>query len=66
MLEAGLIDQVLLAQDICLKHELAAYGGHGYDHVLQTIVPGLLDRGVSEAELDQMLRVNPGRVLSGS
>ncbi len=66
VLEAGLIDQVLLAQDICLKHELAAYGGHGYDHVLQTIVPGLLDRGVSEAELDQMLRVNPGRVLSGS
>lgn len=66
VLEAGLIDNVLLAQDICLKHELATHGGHGYDHVLRAIVPRLVDRGVSESEMDQMLRKNPARILGGA
>ena len=66
LLEAGLIDHLLLAQDVCLKHELSTYGGHGYDYVLRHIVPRLKDRGVSAVEIDQMLRVNPARVLTGS
>lgn len=66
LLDAGLIDHLLLAHDICFKHELAAYGGHGYDHIQRGIVPRLKDRGVSSKELDTMLRVNPARVLTGA
>ena len=66
LLEAGLIDHVLLSQDICFKHELRAYGGHGCDYVIRRIAPRLKDRGVTESELDQMLRVNPARVLTGT
>ena len=65
LLEAGLIDHVLLAQDVCFKHELSTYGGYGYSHLLQTVVPRLKYRGVSDHELDQMMRVNPARVLTG-
>lgn len=66
LLEVGLIDHILLSQDICLKHELSSYGGHGYDHVLLRMLPRLKERGVSDSELDQILRINPARVLTGS
>lgn len=65
LLEAGLIDHILPSQDICFKHELTRYGGHGYDHFLRRIAPRLRRRGVSEGELDRMLRLNPARVLAG-
>lgn len=65
LLDAGLGDHVVLAQDICLKHELTTYGGHGYDHVLRRIAPRLLDRGVPREQLDAMLVGNPRRVLAG-
>ena len=64
LLEAGLIDHILPSQDICFKHELSKYGGHGYSHFLRRIVPRLRRRGVSDSEIDQMLRVNPARVLA--
>ena len=65
MIEAGLVDHIFPAQDICFKHELGVYGGHGYDHVIRQIVPRLRLSGVSGDEIDRMLRLNPARVLSG-
>ena len=65
LIESGMADRVFPGQDICFKHELAAYGGHGYDHFLRHIVPRLEARGVSEADLDTLLRRNPARLLAG-
>ena len=65
LVEAGLVDHIFPAQDICFKHELGAYGGHGYDHFIRRIVPRLQLGGVSVAAIDRMLRRNPARVLSG-
>lgn len=65
LLGAGLVDHILPAQDICFKHELGAYGGHGYDHFIRRIVPRLRLSGVSDHEIDRMLRLNPARVLTG-
>ena len=65
LIEAGMTDRVFPAQDICFKHELATYGGHGYDHLLRHIVPRLVGRGISDADLDTLLRKNPARLLAG-
>lgn len=66
LVDAGLLENVVLAQDICLRHEQAAFGGHGYAHVLRRIVPRLQARGVSKEQLDAMLVDNPRRVLVGT
>lgn len=63
LLDAGLGPSVVLSQDICLKHELTAFGGHGYSHILERIVPRLKERGVSEQELQMLLVDNPAHVL---
>jgi phosphotriesterase-related protein len=65
LLDAGLERQVLLAQDICFRHELVASGGYGFAHVLRSIRPRLRRAGMSEATLDTILIDNPRRWLAG-
>lgn len=65
LIEAGLLDHILPSQDICFKHEQGIYGGHGFDHFIRRIVPRLQLSGVSDDQIDRMLRHNPARVLSG-
>ena len=36
---AGYSDRIVIGQDIANKHRLAKYGGHGYAHILENIVP---------------------------
>ena len=64
LIEAELTERIFPAQDICFKHELSTYGGHGYDHFLRCIVPRLEDRGVAGESLDRILRENPARLLA--
>jgi phosphotriesterase-related protein len=64
LLDAGLGDRVALAQDICLKHELAAFGGQGYAHVLANIVPRMLHAGIPQDAVDRMLVGTPAQILA--
>jgi phosphotriesterase-related protein len=64
LLDAGLGDRIALAQDICLKHELAGFGGQGYNHVLGRIVPRMLHEGIPQADIDRMLVETPARILA--
>jgi phosphotriesterase-related protein len=61
--DAGYLNNLLLACDVCLKTLLHKYGGWGYDHVLTHIVPMLLEEGLTEPQMDVMLRQNPRRFL---
>ena len=63
LVDAGYLHNLLLANDVCLKTLLHKYGGWGYDHVLTHIVPMLLDEGVTEPQIDVLLRENPRRFL---
>ena len=54
----------MLAQDRCLKTHWVAYGGKGYAYVLTEIVPQLLDAGVTQDQIDDMLIENPKRILA--
>lgn len=64
LLEMGLGDRIGLSQDICLRHELSSFGGHGYAHVLTSIVPRLVDAGVPASGIEQMLVLTPRRFTS--
>lgn len=66
LMDSGLEASVLLSQDICLKHELSVFGGHGYSHILQRILPRLQERGVSDDTVATLLIDNPARLLTGS
>jgi phosphotriesterase-related protein len=63
LFEAGFGDQLLLAQDVCHKYHLVAYGGFGYGHVLRSFVHNLRDAGLGRPEIDRLLVANPRRML---
>ena len=56
--------QLVLAQDTAAKSHLVRYGGCGYGHILQNIVPRMRARGFKEADLQTMLVETPRRLLT--
>ena len=60
----GMVEHIVLAHDVCSKHRLARYGGHGFDHILENIVPRMRLQGITEEQVHTMLVENPKRVLT--
>lgn len=60
----GYGDRILLSGDVFLKVHRSTYGGFGYAHVLENVVPILRGLDVDEAAIDRMLVENPRRVLT--
>ncbi len=66
---AGLVadgygDRIVLGQDIGVRTRLRRWGGWGYAHLLEHVVPLLDDAGVSQAAIDAMLVHTPARLLA--
>jgi phosphotriesterase-related protein len=66
MLEAGCGERLLLSHDVCTRHRLRAWGGHGYAYLLGFGREMLRANGIGDAALRTLMVENPARVLSGS
>ncbi|HEX5828108.1 MAG TPA: hypothetical protein VFY23_11335, partial [Candidatus Limnocylindrales bacterium] len=64
LLARGHGDRVLLSQDVCHNSQLRHYEGNGYTYLQATFLPRLRERGVAEAEIEQLTVTNPRRVLT--
>uniref|UniRef100_A0A6J0UNN7 N-acetyltaurine hydrolase n=1 Tax=Pogona vitticeps TaxID=103695 RepID=A0A6J0UNN7_9SAUR len=64
LIDEGYEDKLLIAQDIHTKNRLKKYGGHGYSHILENIVPKMLVRGISQNKIDKLLIANPKQWLT--
>ena len=62
LLEAGHADRVLIGCEVGWKTCYKAYGGWGYAHVLDHIVPWLKDCGATDADVRTILVDNPARL----
>ena len=62
--DLGCEDRIVLAHDICTRHRLIRYGGHGYGHIFENIVPRLLGRGFTPDQVSALTRHNAARVLT--
>ena len=64
LLEFGHGDRILVSQDVVCKHELCRYGGHGYGHLLEHIVPKMEERGISRDTINSIITHNPRQWLT--
>lgn len=64
LLDKGYEDKIVISHDICYKIQLKKYGGRGYDHILNNVLPELVKRGVNQTVLDKILVNNPKHLLS--
>ena len=64
LIDRGHLAQVLISQDICTKTRLTRYGGHGYGHVFDNVVPMMERKGFEAAEIRTILEDTPRRLLA--
>jgi phosphotriesterase-related protein len=64
LIDRGHLSQIVISHDICQKTRLVRYGGHGYGHIFENVVPMARSRGFTEDELDAILVRNPRRLLT--
>lgn len=64
LLHRGHTSKILLSHDVWNARQFRFAGGTGFTHLLENYLPDLTHRGVSQAEVDQMLIANPAAVLS--
>ena len=62
--DAGYSDRIVIGQDIATKHRLVRYGGHGYGHIIENIVPQMRRKGFSEDVIQAIVVDNPARILA--
>jgi phosphotriesterase-related protein len=63
LIGSGCERRILISQDICLKTELVAYGGWGYAHILNNVVPMMVRRGINRESIRTIMVSNPAEVL---
>lgn len=64
LIARGHLDRVVISHDICYRTRLTRWGGHGYGHIFENVVPMMIARGFSQAEVDAILVGNPRRLLT--
>jgi phosphotriesterase-related protein len=62
LLDAGYADRVLLCAEVAMKTCYKHYGGWGYSHVYDNIIPWLKSLGASDADIQTMMVGNPRRL----
>lgn len=64
LIEAGYGSQLLLSQDVYLKIHRVSYGGFGYAHILENVLPIFRAQHIEEEQLTRLVVDNPRRVLT--
>jgi len=62
-IKRGNIDKLLLSQDTWLKICFTKWGGWGYGHILNHIIPRMKKAGITEDQINAMTIENPQRIL---
>jgi phosphotriesterase-related protein len=63
LVERGNLKQLLVSQDVGVRTRLRAFGGWGYAHLLEHVIPLLRQLGLDDQDCTTLLVDNPRRVL---
>ena len=61
---AGFGQQVTVGQDCDTRTRYTQFGGEGYQHIISHVIPVMLRKGLSTADVDQILVQTPRRMLT--
>ncbi|CAH2039285.1 unnamed protein product, partial [Iphiclides podalirius] len=64
LIKQGKEDRILMSHDIHTKHRLINFGGHGYSHIINNVLPRMKTRGISQATIDKITIENPKNWLT--
>lgn len=62
--DAGFAEQLVIAQDLCQKVYLETYGGPGYAHILDNVLPVMRRKGWTSDDIRRLTVHNPASLLT--
>ena len=63
LIDKGYLNRILLGQDVFFKCSLAKYGGFGYAHIIENLIPLMRLKGITEEQIHSLFIENPRRFL---
>jgi len=63
LINDGYLNQILISHDICTKSRCVCYGGWGYAHISNYVVPMMLKRDMTSEQINTIMVENPKRLL---
>ncbi|MCK9356740.1 MAG: TatD family hydrolase [Dehalococcoidia bacterium] len=63
LVRQGFIRQILISHDHCMKHRMYRWGGPGYAHIPENVVPLMRRKGFTEEQMHTILVENPKRLM---
>jgi len=63
LVHQGFIKQILISHDHCMKHRMYRWGGPGYAHIPENVVPLMRRKGFNEEQIHTILVENPKRLM---
>jgi phosphotriesterase-related protein len=64
LIDLGYLNQILISTDTAMKARLVAYGGPGYAHIPDNVIPWMRAKGMSEEVIHTITVENPKRMLT--
>lgn len=64
LISRGHLERIVISHDICYQTRLTRFGGHGYGHIFENVLPLMRERGFTEAEIAAITTGNPRRLLA--
>lgn len=64
LIDLGYLNQILISTDTAMKARLVAYGGPGYAHIPDNVIPWMRAKGMSEKVIRTITVENPKRMLT--
>ena len=64
LVEAGNESRVLMSHDLALQHWQRKYGGHGWQHIPETVTALMRYKGFDQSLIDRILIQNPQELLT--
>jgi phosphotriesterase-related protein len=66
LIKSGYLERLLISHDVFNKTDLRCYGGFGYDHIHNTVIPMMKMNEFNEDIINTILVDNPSRFLTFS
>ncbi len=64
LIDEGYLNQLLISHDIWTKTQCCNYGGWGYAHILNNVVPIMLAKGMTREQIRTIMVDNPRRMFT--
>jgi len=64
LIDKGFLNQIFITTDTCMKYRLVCYGGPGYAHIPENVIPWMRAKGMTEDVINTITVENPKRAFT--